>query len=306
MGKLFSIVIPVYNRAAAIRACLDSLLAQRCSDFEIVVVDDGSEDDTVGAVESYGDAVRLIRQRHRGAGAARNTGIETAKGEYVAFLDSDDLWFPHTLQNYATCIERFDRPSLLIGQPLLFVGETPPPAGVAPLRAECYPNLQAFLKENEPMMHATGTLVASKKALLRAGGFAEPQANCEDTDVVLKLSVAPGFVFIRTPPAYAFRKAADSLSAHSENNFRGINSVIDREMRGEYPGGPEGKPCRWKLIAHVARAFSVKLARHGRPDLAFAVYRKVFRQHLVGMRMKYLIGFPILAACMKCKWIMNN
>ncbi|HYE37377.1 glycosyltransferase family A protein [Methylocaldum sp.] len=306
METLFSIVIPAYNRTATIRACLDSVLTQRSRDFEVVVVDDGSEDDTVEIVESYGDEVRLIRQRNRGAGAARNTGIQAANGEYIVFLDGDDAWFPYTLGHYAACIERFERPSLLIGQPLPFVDEIPVPPADAPLKAIAYPNLQFFLKEHEPMMHATGTLVARKDALLAAGGFVERQANCEDTDIVLKLSTAPGFVFIRTPPAYAFRKAGNSLSTHIENNFRGITSVIDRETKGEYPGGFEGRKSRWRLIAYVARAFSVKLAQHGRPDLAFAVYRKVFRQQLVGMRMKYLIGFPVLAAYMKCKWIMNN
>jgi glycosyltransferase involved in cell wall biosynthesis len=297
MDLLFSVVIPTYNRAGEIRACLDSvLLAPRCENFEVIVVDDGSSDGTAEAVERYGDGVRLIRQRNRGAGAARNAGIRAARGEYVAFLDSDDLWFPHTLRNYARAIERAGRPSLLIGRPWPFAGEKPReiPAA-AGCEAELHPSLQAFLLKNEPMMHATGTLVARREALLVIGGFAERRMNCEDTDLVLKLSAAPGFVFVRTPPAYAFRKSGHSLSASAEDNFRGISSVIDRELRGEYPGGAEGSKARWRLIGYVARAFSMKLARHGRIDLAFAVYRKVFRRQLEGFRIRYLVGFPIVA-----------
>jgi hypothetical protein len=156
------------------------------------------------------------------------------------------------------------------------------------------------------MMHGAGTLVARREALLAAGGFTERRVNCEDTDIVLRLSAAAGFVFMRAPPAVFVRKTRDSLSADSESNFRGIASVIDREARGEYPGGSEGRIARWRLMAYVARAFSVKLARQGRPDLAFAVYRKVFGQQLAGRRMKYLIGFPVLAAYMKCKWSITD
>lgn len=88
-------VIPVYNRKKTIRRCIDSVLAQTYPIFEIIVVDDGSSDGTTDIIErTYGEKVSLIRQKHKGAQAARNLGIKEAKGEYIAFLDSDDEWLP--------------------------------------------------------------------------------------------------------------------------------------------------------------------------------------------------------------------
>jgi glycosyltransferase involved in cell wall biosynthesis len=98
MTPFFSVVIPVHNRAADLARALGSVLAQTEQDFEIVVVDDGSIDDPEKTVEDAGDPrVRYWRQDNRGGGAARNTGIDQARGRFVAFLDSDDRFLPNHL-----------------------------------------------------------------------------------------------------------------------------------------------------------------------------------------------------------------
>ena len=88
----FSVVIPSYNRAKRLPAAIDSVLRQGYPDVEIIVVDDGSVDDTRAVVAQYGDRVRYVYQPNAGVGAARNTGIRHAAREFVAFLDSDDRW----------------------------------------------------------------------------------------------------------------------------------------------------------------------------------------------------------------------
>jgi GT2 family glycosyltransferase len=95
-----SVVIPTYNRAELLTRAIDSVLAQTYEDFELVVVDDGSTDDTEEVVTGYDDErVRYLpHETNRGANPARNTGIEAAEGEYVAFLDSDDEWRPRKLE----------------------------------------------------------------------------------------------------------------------------------------------------------------------------------------------------------------
>ncbi len=95
---LVSICIPTYNRAALVQEAVASVLAQTWREFELIVVDDGSTDDTTEALAAYASRIRLIRRESRGGvSAARNTGIAAARGEWLAFLDSDDLWRPEKL-----------------------------------------------------------------------------------------------------------------------------------------------------------------------------------------------------------------
>ena len=94
---LISVIIPTYNRAWVVGEAIDSVLAQDYGHFELIVVDDGSTDETARVLDAYGDRVFVIRQPNRGVSAARNRGIEAAGGELVAFLDSDDYWLPGKL-----------------------------------------------------------------------------------------------------------------------------------------------------------------------------------------------------------------
>jgi glycosyltransferase involved in cell wall biosynthesis len=91
---LVSVVVPTFNRAKVLRDALDSIARQDVSNVETIVVDDGSTDDTEAVVASCGHAVQYVRQPHRGAAAARNTGVAHATGRFIAFLDSDDVWLP--------------------------------------------------------------------------------------------------------------------------------------------------------------------------------------------------------------------
>src|SRR5438874_2268449 len=117
---LFSVIIPAYNRATLIGQTLDSVFAQNRNDMEVIVVDDGSTDGTLDIVARYGDRVRILQQSNKGPGAARNAGLRAATGDYVAFLDSDDVWFPWTAQTYATVIAQNDHPAFVAGRPLVF------------------------------------------------------------------------------------------------------------------------------------------------------------------------------------------
>jgi glycosyltransferase involved in cell wall biosynthesis len=95
---VFSAIIPTYNRARLVCEAIDSALAQDVGPIQIVVIDDGSTDDTQSAIARYGSLVECIRQENRGPAAAKNVGIRSAAGEFVAFLDSDDLWLPGKLR----------------------------------------------------------------------------------------------------------------------------------------------------------------------------------------------------------------
>lgn len=102
-----SVVIPCYNRESRINAAIESALGQDPAPLEIVVVDDGSTDHSADAADGFGEPVRVIRTVNRGPSAARNRGIEEAKGEWIAFLDSDDTWREGKLASQVAAVEAF-------------------------------------------------------------------------------------------------------------------------------------------------------------------------------------------------------
>ena len=108
MQKLVSIVIPAYNRENIIRECLESVLNQTYKNIEIIVVDDCSDDNTVNVVNSIGDErIRCCKlQQNSGACFARNYGAALARGEYIAFQDSDDIWLPEKLEKQVKYLEK--------------------------------------------------------------------------------------------------------------------------------------------------------------------------------------------------------
>ncbi len=96
-GPLVSVIVPAHNCAAYLPAALDSILTQQYPNLEVIVVDDGSSDGSAEIAERYGPPVKVVRQKNQGPAAARNRGATEAQGQYLAFLDGDDLWLPGKL-----------------------------------------------------------------------------------------------------------------------------------------------------------------------------------------------------------------
>lgn len=111
-GPMVSVVIPAFNAARTIGRALESVAAQTYKNLEIIVVDDGSTDDLDGALAPFKEVgLHIVRHRvNRGAAAARNTGVEAARGDYLAFLDADDAWFAGKLEAQVACLERMREP----------------------------------------------------------------------------------------------------------------------------------------------------------------------------------------------------
>jgi hypothetical protein len=105
VSDLVSVIIPTYNRASLLARAVNSVLAQTYRPIEIIVVDDGSTDDTGAVLEEYGDQIIAIRQDNQGRSVARNTGLRTAKGKYIAFLDSDDFWAKEKLKEQVMTLQ---------------------------------------------------------------------------------------------------------------------------------------------------------------------------------------------------------
>ena len=109
-----SVIIPTFNRCGFLGRAVDSVLEQTGPSFELIVVDDGSTDTTFDLLAGYGDRIEMIRQSNLGVSAARNAGIRSARGEYIALLDSDDYWLPGKLETQHAFFR--ERPEALICQ----------------------------------------------------------------------------------------------------------------------------------------------------------------------------------------------
>ena len=123
--KMISVVIPLYNKESSIAQSLKSVLSQEYDNFEVVIVDDGSTDGSVGVVEAINDpCVRLIKQENGGPSKARNTGVKNAKGEWILFLDADDEMLPGAIEYFAQKIKEHTEVDMFLGEVIVNNGKS--------------------------------------------------------------------------------------------------------------------------------------------------------------------------------------
>jgi len=290
---LFSIIIPTYNRKALLQEALHSVFSQECQDFETIVVDDGSTDGTLEYLESLGARIRLIIQENLGPGAARNAGIRAAHGDYVAFLDSDDVWFPWTLSSYRTAIEACDQPSFLCGDCIRFnhVDE------ICKLErgALAYDAFQDYLAAWPQRIWIGVCSAVIKTPVLQAiGGFAGGFINAEDSDLWLRLGIAPGFVHLKNPLVFGYRQHAQAVSSNESRTLEGIRQMILNEQQGRYPGGKSRRRDRLEIITAHLRPASIGSALRGDQVAAVWLYTRSFFWQLQLGRFRYLAALPVL------------
>jgi GT2 family glycosyltransferase len=223
-NPLVSIVIPTYNRAAFIGMAIASVFAQSFHDYELIVVDDGSIDNTGDIVRSHGYKVRYIYQENAGASAARNTGITHSKGEWLAFLDSDDEWRADYLARQmeaaaahpTVCMQTTD--CRFVGRH----GET-----------RCYFELNGsnaafgesdYLLVEQPFCFVVthgpwqvGSTIIRREALLRGGLFDTSFKTSEDFELMARMALQGAFGLIREELVYVYRRqeSMDSLTVQS-------------------------------------------------------------------------------------------
>ena len=119
MSSLVSIIIPCYNQGQFLAEAIQSVLNQDYQEKEIIVVNDGSLDNTREVAQAFGDSIRYVEQTNKGLSSARNAGIRIARGEYIAFLDSDDQYLPHTLSTAVSFLDLYSDTAMVCGDAFL-------------------------------------------------------------------------------------------------------------------------------------------------------------------------------------------
>lgn len=200
-----SAVIPTYNRARYVAEAIDSVLAQSRPLDEIVVVDDGSTDETPETLKQYGDAIRYVRQENLGPSAARNRGIKESHGDLVAFLDSDDLWVAQKIEMQLNFFHSNPGIDFAFGNMVSFSSESEgESAEIKDAAVEEY--LVAHQMNLVRMFEllivqnfvATGTVMARRTSLNRVGDFDESRFISEDYDYWLRAAVSCRWGFVNS------------------------------------------------------------------------------------------------------------
>jgi len=198
-----SVIIPTYNRRMHVFRAIDSAFAQTVPIDEVIVVDDGSTDGTVEAMaRRYGSTVNILRQANRGAAAARNRGIREARGEWVAFLDSDDVWLPTKLERQVEALTILGREYGLCSADAAFDGN--PDMKLSRFQEMGLECRGEFGTLEEPARHIVGwrnpfvtsSLFVRTSLIREIGGFDEALVIGEDQDVMLRLGFRTKFCFV--------------------------------------------------------------------------------------------------------------
>jgi glycosyltransferase involved in cell wall biosynthesis len=179
-----SVIIPTYNRGWIIQEAIDSVLEQDFADIELIVVDDGSSDNTPEILRAYGSDIQVIRQSNRGVSAARNRGIQASAGRWIALLDSDDLWLP---QKLARQVDFFSaHPDAMICQ----TGEQWVRKGVRVNPKARHRKFSGMIFEPslELCLVSPSAAMIRKRLFSDVGLFDESLPACEDYDLWLRIS----------------------------------------------------------------------------------------------------------------------
>jgi GT2 family glycosyltransferase len=182
---LVSVIIPTYNRWPMLRDAVASVLTQTFKNFELIIVDDGSTDETAHELAQYGASLRLVAQHNRGVAAARNAGVRVAKGEYIAFLDSDDLWLPKKLEVQTAFMQRNE------GIDICQTEETWIRRGIRvnPRQKHHKPAGNIFRPSLDLCLVSPSAVMMTRRLFQETGGFDETFRVCEDYDLWLRIAV---------------------------------------------------------------------------------------------------------------------
>ena len=246
-APMVSVVIPAFNQARFLPAAIESAIAQTYRDREIIVVDDGSTDDTPEVARRYGDAVRYVRQANKGLAGARNTGIDRARGEFVALLDSDDVWLPGFLEYMLGVADAHPRAAVYFsawqyidsGGNLL---PEPPHVHVVP-PADTY---RTLLKANFIVPSA---VVMRRPAVVSAGLFDEQFRRLEDWELWIRLLRQGQTLAGSTACHLHYRVHGESLSADST-----AMELAALALARKHFGEDDGQVYTWPLDKRWAYA----------------------------------------------------
>ena len=233
MQPTVSVIIPTYNHADYVLQTLDSVFAQTFTEYEIVVVNDGSPDDTSARLKPLADAgrIRYLEQPNAGQAAARNRGLAEAGGEFIAFLDDDDVWPPDKLAWQVEILRAEPDVDVVYGQRTVMDGNGEPHPGEQAPEGEV---LARFVSQG--WIQSPGQVLIRKTALTRAGGFDPAIWGTDDWDLWLRLASGSRFRY-RARLALVYRRHATNASINFLRMWKNGRAVVRKNFAGRRGAG---------------------------------------------------------------------
>lgn len=179
-----SVIIPTFNSGAYLNEAINSVLNQTYSPFEIIVVNDGSTDSTDNILREYLNDIKYLSQENLGPASARNLGIKAAKGEYIAFLDADDIWLPEKIEKQVDIFRKNPATALVYSRFINFDDESGNDMGIFPDKVYSGSIFDKLLLKT-PILLSTAIIKSS--VLFGVGGFNENLFTAEDTNLYLRI-----------------------------------------------------------------------------------------------------------------------
>lgn len=278
-SPLVTVVIPVYNRSRALRATVDSVLAQSFTAWELLIVDDGSTDDTPEVARGYADPrVRYLRQENQGHSGARNTGLAEARGEFLAYLDHDDRWLPDKLAQQARLLQNRPGVGLVYGW-----WRSIDDAGV-PQGSDNCPGFRgkvgAELLLGGNFIQSMSLPMMRTDLVRQVGGFNREMDIVDDLDLFLRLAQLTEFDYVPEVVLHYNSGSPVRQSRQLERGFRCHWKCIRRYTRSSVSFGvrPQEVLASWSArYAGTFRECGWKSLREGETRSAWSFYAQAVR-----------------------------
>ena len=257
-----SVIIPTHNRGGFLAQAIDSVLSQSCGNFELIVVDDGSTDETQALLASYGKALIVLRQENQGPAAARNVGIRAARHPLLAFLDSDDRFARQKLALQVAAME--EQPELLISH----TQETWFRNGrhFNQKKRHTKEGGDIFVRCLALCVVGMSTVMARRELFARIGLFDEALACCEDYDLLLRASVAHPFLLVDAPLTDKHGGRPDQLSVQFKTGMDRFRLRALENLLAEAPLTPEQSRLAREELVRKAVIYGNGCLKHGRSE----------------------------------------
>jgi GT2 family glycosyltransferase len=291
-APLFTVIMPVFNRALYVRQAVESVLRQTLADWELIVIDDGSTDDSRRIVEDLTRAdprVTRLRQDRRGPGAARNAGLALARGQWIAYLDSDDLWLPQALEAYAAYLAGHPQACLIYGH-----AHGIDAAGTVVERPFRYQDRPTDTRDLFAHVFLLPSALCHRRSLIdQAGRFDEDLPNAEDYDLFLRMSLHGRFDPLGAVTTL-HRRHATNLSFQTGPTRLCEAGILERFLARHGPQAAIDPRRIRRRLARVYCSAARQFVRSGQYRQALAAVRQAHRYR----RTPKSLALAALAACL--------